>query len=73
MTVVPFRVLQLEVELSRQCHDGDLREKNRLARMLDNKVRGNLMFSFVLEETLLARDLLLVVRFSPSKMACYLT
>ncbi|EOY11582.1 hypothetical protein SCA6_003314 [Theobroma cacao] len=29
---------QLEVELSRQHHDGDLREKNRLARMLGNKM-----------------------------------
>ncbi|XP_044471259.1 eukaryotic translation initiation factor 3 subunit A-like isoform X2 [Mangifera indica] len=27
----------LETELSRQRHDGDLREKNRLSRMLDNK------------------------------------
>ena len=70
MTVVPFRVLQLEVELSRQRHDGDLKEKNRLACMLDNKVRGNLVFSFVLEETLLARDLFLVARFSLSEMAC---
>ncbi|PPS06050.1 hypothetical protein GOBAR_AA14600 [Gossypium barbadense] len=26
----------LEVELSRQYHDGDLKEKNRLARMLEN-------------------------------------
>lgn len=33
-----FSVLQLEVEVSRQRHDGDLREKNRLSRMLDNKV-----------------------------------
>ncbi|XP_030459923.2 eukaryotic translation initiation factor 3 subunit A [Syzygium oleosum] len=29
---------QQEIELSRQRHDGDLREKNRLARMLENKV-----------------------------------
>ncbi|XP_041017495.1 eukaryotic translation initiation factor 3 subunit A-like [Juglans microcarpa x Juglans regia] len=32
------REQQLEVELSRQRHDGDLREKNRLTRMLDNKI-----------------------------------
>lgn len=31
-------MLQLEIEISRQRHDGDLREKNRLSRMLDNKV-----------------------------------
>ncbi|GMH20517.1 hypothetical protein Nepgr_022358 [Nepenthes gracilis] len=31
------REQQLEVELSRQRHDGDVREKNRLARMSDNK------------------------------------
>uniref|UniRef100_A0A2P2L6C7 Eukaryotic translation initiation factor 3 subunit A n=4 Tax=Rhizophora mucronata TaxID=61149 RepID=A0A2P2L6C7_RHIMU len=40
--VVEERVLhereqQQEVEMSRQRHDGDLREKNRLSRMLDNK------------------------------------
>ncbi|KAI3440483.1 Eukaryotic translation initiation factor 3-like protein [Psidium guajava] len=29
---------QQEIELSRQRHDGDLREKNRLARMVENKV-----------------------------------
>lgn len=28
---------QQEIELSRQRHDGDLKEKNRLTRMLDNK------------------------------------
>lgn len=28
---------QLEVEVSRQRHDGDLKEKNRMARMLENK------------------------------------
>ncbi|KAL3515996.1 hypothetical protein ACH5RR_022898 [Cinchona calisaya] len=28
-----------EVELSRQRHDGDLKEKNRLARMLEHKIR----------------------------------
>ncbi|GMI84441.1 eukaryotic translation initiation factor 3A [Hibiscus trionum] len=28
---------QMEVELSRQRHDGDLKEKNRLARMLESK------------------------------------
>ncbi|KAK8506807.1 hypothetical protein V6N13_052167 [Hibiscus sabdariffa] len=32
------REQQLEVELSRQRHDGDLKEKNRLARMLENKM-----------------------------------
>lgn len=37
-SLVLFDALQLEVELSRQRHDGDLREKNRLTRMLDNKV-----------------------------------
>ncbi|KAL8139989.1 hypothetical protein V2J09_006010 [Rumex salicifolius] len=31
------REQQLEVELSRERHDTDLQEKNRLARMLDNK------------------------------------
>jgi hypothetical protein len=30
--------LQLETELSRQRHDGDLKEKYRLSRMLENKV-----------------------------------
>uniref|UniRef100_A0A803MT85 Uncharacterized protein n=1 Tax=Chenopodium quinoa TaxID=63459 RepID=A0A803MT85_CHEQI len=30
-------MLQLEVELSRQRHDGDLQEKNRLARVMENK------------------------------------
>lgn len=28
----------MEIELSQQRHEGDLKEKNRLARMLDNKV-----------------------------------
>ncbi|OMO56248.1 hypothetical protein COLO4_35714 [Corchorus olitorius] len=32
------REQQMEVELSRQRHDGDLKEKIRLARMFDNKV-----------------------------------
>ncbi|XP_065854798.1 eukaryotic translation initiation factor 3 subunit A [Euphorbia lathyris] len=32
------REQQLEIELSRQRHDGDLREKNRLSRMLENKM-----------------------------------
>ncbi|XP_057538854.1 eukaryotic translation initiation factor 3 subunit A-like [Amaranthus tricolor] len=31
------REQQLEVELSRQRHDGDVQEKNRLARVLENK------------------------------------
>ncbi|XP_057546708.1 eukaryotic translation initiation factor 3 subunit A-like [Amaranthus tricolor] len=31
------REQQLEVELSRQRHDGDLQEKNRLARVMENK------------------------------------
>ncbi|KAK1584348.1 hypothetical protein Q3G72_032220 [Acer saccharum] len=35
--VLHEREQQQEIELSRQCHDGDLREKNRLSRMLDNK------------------------------------
>ncbi|PPD97379.1 hypothetical protein GOBAR_DD05592 [Gossypium barbadense] len=35
--VLHERERQLEVELSRQHHDGDLKEKNRLARMLENK------------------------------------
>ncbi|KAH9755402.1 eukaryotic translation initiation factor 3 subunit A [Citrus sinensis] len=35
--VLHEREQQLEVELSRQRHDGDLREKYRLSRMLDNK------------------------------------
>ena len=29
---------QQEIELSRQRHDGDLKEKNRLSRILENKV-----------------------------------
>ncbi|KAE8725523.1 Eukaryotic translation initiation factor 3 subunit A [Hibiscus syriacus] len=36
--VLHEREQQLEVELSRQRHDGDLREKNRLIRMLENKM-----------------------------------
>ncbi|KAH7542989.1 eukaryotic translation initiation factor 3 subunit A [Ziziphus jujuba] len=41
--VVEERILhereqQLEIELSQQRHEGDLKEKNRLARMLDNKM-----------------------------------
>ncbi|MBA0687420.1 hypothetical protein Goari_014963 [Gossypium aridum] len=36
--VLHVREQQLEVELSRQYHDGDLKEKNRLARMLENKM-----------------------------------
>ncbi|KAB1202174.1 Eukaryotic translation initiation factor 3 subunit A [Morella rubra] len=36
--VLHEREQQLEVELSRQRHDGDLREKNRLTQMLDNKI-----------------------------------
>ncbi|XP_031381729.1 eukaryotic translation initiation factor 3 subunit A-like [Punica granatum] len=32
------REQQQEIELSRQRHDGDLKEKNRLARMAENKV-----------------------------------
>lgn len=35
--VLHEREQQLEVELSRQRHDGDLKEKNRLIRMLENK------------------------------------
>ncbi|KAJ6370498.1 hypothetical protein OIU76_028724 [Salix suchowensis] len=29
---------QQEIELSRQRHDGDLKEKNRLSRILENKI-----------------------------------
>ncbi|KAK8638623.1 hypothetical protein V6N13_137038 [Hibiscus sabdariffa] len=36
--VLHEREQQLEVELSRQRHDGDLKEKNRLGRMLENKM-----------------------------------
>ncbi|XVF05993.1 hypothetical protein REPUB_Repub06bG0009600 [Reevesia pubescens] len=36
--VLHEREQQLEVELSRQRHDGDLKEKNRLVRMLENKM-----------------------------------
>ncbi|XVF14891.1 hypothetical protein REPUB_Repub09cG0099900 [Reevesia pubescens] len=36
--VLHEREQQLEVELSRQRHDGDLREKNRLSHMLVNKI-----------------------------------
>ncbi|TYI03088.1 hypothetical protein ES332_A11G312700v1 [Gossypium tomentosum] len=36
--VLHEREQQLEVELSRQHHDGDLKEKSRLARMLENKM-----------------------------------
>ncbi|KAL5853920.1 hypothetical protein ACOSQ3_009038 [Xanthoceras sorbifolium] len=35
--VLHEREQQQEIELSRQRHDGDLQEKNRLSRMLDNK------------------------------------
>ncbi|MBA0786872.1 hypothetical protein Gotri_028070, partial [Gossypium trilobum] len=38
--VLHEREQQLEVELSRQRYDGDLKEKNRLARMLENKVKA---------------------------------
>lgn len=41
LTSIVCAALQLEVELSRQHHDGDLKEKNRLARMLENKVSFN--------------------------------
>lgn len=33
-----YVLLQQEIELSRLRHDGDLKEKNRLARILDDKV-----------------------------------
>ncbi|GMI79361.1 eukaryotic translation initiation factor 3A [Hibiscus trionum] len=36
--VLHEREQQLEVELSRQRHDGDLKEKNRLVHMLENKM-----------------------------------
>ncbi|GAB2300433.1 Eukaryotic translation initiation factor 3 subunit A [Dionaea muscipula] len=35
--IIHEREQQLEVELSRQRHDGDLQEKNRLSRMVENK------------------------------------
>lgn len=38
LAVIHYCALQLEVELSQQRHEGDLKEKNRLARMLENKV-----------------------------------
>ncbi len=38
LTLILCVALQLEVEVSRQRHDGDLKEKNRMARMLENKV-----------------------------------
>ncbi|XP_057502922.1 eukaryotic translation initiation factor 3 subunit A-like [Actinidia eriantha] len=37
--VLHEREQQQEVELSRQRHDGDLKEKNRLSRMLDHKTQ----------------------------------
>ncbi|XP_059652352.1 eukaryotic translation initiation factor 3 subunit A [Cornus florida] len=37
--VLHEREQQLEVELSRQRHDGDLKEKNRMSRMLDQKTQ----------------------------------
>ncbi|KAF3449639.1 hypothetical protein FNV43_RR10370 [Rhamnella rubrinervis] len=36
--VIHEREQQLEIELSQQRHEGDLKEKNRLARMFDNKI-----------------------------------
>ncbi|KAL9681540.1 hypothetical protein QQ045_013325 [Rhodiola kirilowii] len=36
--VLHERLQQQEVELSMLCHDGDLKEKQRLSRMLENKV-----------------------------------
>ncbi|WCJ43001.1 Eukaryotic translation initiation factor 3 subunit A [Euphorbia peplus] len=41
------REQQLEIELSRHRHDGDLREKNRLSRMLENK--------FIFQERVMSR------------------
>ena len=38
LTFVLYANLQQAIELSREHHEGDLKEKNRLARMLDNKV-----------------------------------
>lgn len=37
VTVIHSVALQLEIELSQQRHEGDLKEKNRLSRMVDNK------------------------------------
>nr|KAJ0209081.1 hypothetical protein LSAT_V11C400226740 [Lactuca sativa] len=33
-----FFCMQLEVELSRECHEGDLKEKYRLARVMEHKM-----------------------------------
>ncbi|PPR85528.1 hypothetical protein GOBAR_AA35166 [Gossypium barbadense] len=58
--VLHEREQQLEVELSRQRHDGDLKEKNRLARMLENKVSTFGISGFMfLREGALGRDNLL--------------
>jgi len=38
--------MQQEVELSKQRHEGDLKEKERLARMMGNKVSVGNLFSF---------------------------
>ncbi|KAH9615424.1 hypothetical protein KSS87_002522, partial [Heliosperma pusillum] len=43
------REQQLEVERSRQGHDNDLKEKNRLARMLNNKEREEHIGQILLE------------------------
>lgn len=39
-------LLQREVELSRERHESDLKEKNRLSRMLDNKVSFDVSIRF---------------------------
>lgn len=51
LAVIHYCALQLEVELSQQRHEGDLKEKNRLARMLENKV--SLQFYLTEQITLL--------------------
>lgn len=38
LTSIACAIMQSEIESSRLRHDGDLREKNRLSRMYDNKV-----------------------------------
>jgi len=39
-------MMQQEVELSKQRHEGDLKEKERLARMMGNKVNMDNLFGF---------------------------
>jgi len=39
-------MMQQEVEVSKQRHEGDLKEKERLARMMGNKVNMDNLFDF---------------------------